>query len=84
MSTTTEPSATLLEEVALIACGRREGKTRPCRSCAGKAPDLWTIASSGARDAVAEAICGGHGGACQDCRAKAEIISTAVGVPCTA
>ncbi|WP_413100870.1 hypothetical protein [Streptomyces sp. Inha503] len=81
--TTTESSANLLREVALIACGRREGKTGSCASCARKAPALLNIASTGALDALAAAICGNHGGACQDCHTKAEtIINETVGV-CT-
>ncbi|MFE3139669.1 hypothetical protein [Streptomyces scopuliridis] len=85
MSTTNEPSANLLNEVALIACGRREGKTRSCRSCARKAPALLNIASTGALDALAAAICGGHSRACRDCHTKAEaIINETMAVPCNA
>ncbi|MFI1201657.1 hypothetical protein ACH4VR_19760 [Streptomyces sp. NPDC020883] len=76
---TSELCVTLLREVALIACGRREGKTRSCSACAQNAPALLTIAATGARDALAAAICGGSRGACQDCHAKAEtIIDTTV------
>ncbi|MFJ9416686.1 hypothetical protein ACIRPT_21190 [Streptomyces sp. NPDC101227] len=74
MSMTTDPSAELLREVALIACGRREGKTHSCPSCARKAPALLNIAVTGALDALAAAICGSHNSACQDCRSKAETI----------
>ncbi|AKN68729.1 hypothetical protein QR97_01940 [Streptomyces sp. PBH53] len=81
---TTESSAKLLRDIALIACGRRAGKTIACPSCARKAPALLTIASTGALDALTAAICG-HGGTCQDCGAKAEtIINHAAGVPCDA
>ncbi|MGA5134403.1 hypothetical protein ACPCTO_31880 [Streptomyces olivoreticuli] len=76
MSATTEPSAKLLGEVALIACGRREGKTRSCPSCERKAPALLNIACTGAVDALAAAICGDSKGACRDCHAKAETIIT--------
>ncbi|MEU1311000.1 hypothetical protein ABZ419_19220 [Streptomyces cinnamoneus] len=74
MSPTTEPSAKLLGEVALIACGRREGKTRSCPSCERKAPALLSIARTGALDALAAAICGDNRSACRDCHAKAEPI----------
>ncbi|MGC5042453.1 hypothetical protein ACLQ16_03950 [Streptomyces albidoflavus] len=81
---TTVPSA-LLEEVALIACGRREGKTRSCPSCERKAPGLVNIARTGALDALAAAICGDNIGACRDCRTKAEtIIDEAARVLCAA
>ncbi|WP_328333401.1 hypothetical protein [Streptomyces sp. NBC_00455] len=71
---TTEPSANLLRQVALTACGRRPGKTQSCESCARKAPALLNIASTGAADALAAAICGSQGGACADCHSKAEAI----------
>ncbi|MEU1355344.1 hypothetical protein ABZ410_15795 [Streptomyces cinnamoneus] len=74
MSAITEPYAKLLGKVALIACGRREGKTRSCPSCEHKAPALLNIARTGAADALAAAICGDNKGACRDCRAKAETI----------
>ncbi|MGG7574136.1 hypothetical protein [Streptomyces sirii] len=74
MSTTTEVSAKLLGSVALIACGRRAGKTASCAACARKAPTLLNIASTGALDALAAAICGSHSSACQDCHTKAETI----------
>ncbi|MFE0059954.1 hypothetical protein [Streptomyces sp. NPDC059003] len=83
MSTPTTPSAELLREVALIACGRREGKTRSCRSCTRKAPGLLNIAGTGALDALAAAVCGSLTSACQDCRGKAEtIINATVDAPC--
>ncbi|WP_031102370.1 hypothetical protein [Streptomyces sp. NRRL S-146] len=85
MSTPTTPSAELLREVALIACGRREGKTRSCRSCARKAPGLLSIATTGALDALAAAICGSLSSACQDCRSKAETITgITLDAPCVA
>ncbi|MFG2865501.1 hypothetical protein [Streptomyces sioyaensis] len=83
MSTPTNTSAELVREVALIACGRREGKTLSCRSCAGKAPGLLNIAITGALDALAAAICGNLSSACQDCRSKAEtIINETLDAPC--
>ncbi|GHG80518.1 hypothetical protein [Streptomyces griseocarneus] len=74
MSATTEPSAKLLGEVALIACGRREGKIRSCPSCESQAPALLNIARTGPTDALAAAICGDNKGACRACQAKAEMI----------
>lgn len=85
MSTTTEPSTTLLGRVALIACGRTAGKTAACEACVRKAPALLNIASTGALDALAATICGGLNGACQDCHTKAEtIINETMEVPCAA
>ncbi|GGW94956.1 hypothetical protein [Streptomyces noursei] len=85
MSTPARPCAELLREVALIACGRREGKTRSCRSCARKAPGLLNIATTGALDTLAAAICGNLSSACQDCRSKAAvIISETSDAPCAA
>ncbi|WP_435244267.1 hypothetical protein [Streptomyces sioyaensis] len=85
MSMPTKPSAELLREVALIACGRREGKTRSCHSCARKAPGLLNVAATGALDALAAAICGNLSSACQDCRSKAErIINETLDAPCAA
>ncbi|MEU5431096.1 hypothetical protein AB0H73_36580, partial [Streptomyces olivoreticuli] len=79
-----QPSAKLLGEVALIACGRREGKTRSCPSCERKAPALLNIACTGAVDALAAAICGDNKSACRDCHAKAKtIIAEQVRTPCT-
>jgi hypothetical protein len=84
MSSTAELPASLLQEIALIACGREEDKTRSCDACALKAPGLLRIASTGALDALAAAICGVHRGACRDCHGKAEtIILETVGTPCT-
>ncbi|WP_030780801.1 hypothetical protein [Streptomyces sp. NRRL S-920] len=81
---TANPSA-LLQEVALIACGRRDGKTHSCPSCASKAPGLLNIARTGALDALAAAICGDNLGACHDCRAKARtIINETVNTSCAA
>ena len=85
MSTRTTPPAELLREVALIACGRREGKTRSCLSCSRKAPGLLNIAATGALDALAAAICGNLSSACRDCRRKAEtIINETLDAPCIA
>ncbi|MFF8657535.1 hypothetical protein [Streptomyces huasconensis] len=75
----------LLAEVALIACGRREGKTHSCPSCERKAPGLLNIARTGALDALAAAICGDNNGACKDCHTKAEtIIDETVSRSCAA
>lgn len=74
---TTAPDTTALEQlIALIACGQREGKTKSCDRCRRKGVVLLNIASTGAADAVAAAICGtGKGPACHDCQVKAvEII----------
>ncbi|WP_370418975.1 hypothetical protein AB8O64_10995 [Streptomyces sp. QH1-20] len=85
MNAPSEPSANLLGAIALIACGRHEGKTRSCKSCAHKAPSLFNIASRGTFDALASAICGLTSTACQDCRSKAaEIITETTGMPSTA
>ncbi|MFG2141878.1 hypothetical protein [Streptomyces sp. NPDC048650] len=85
MSTTIAESVKLLDKVALIACGRRAGKTASCAACARKAPALLNIAATGALDALAAAICGSHSSACQDCHTKAEtIIDETVEVPCVA
>jgi hypothetical protein len=66
-----DPSA-LEQRLALIACGQRPGKTQPCDGCRRKGATLLTIASTGATDAVAAAICGsGRGPACHDCKGKA-------------
>ncbi|MGI5337711.1 hypothetical protein ACQEVS_10080 [Streptomyces sp. CA-181903] len=84
MSATTEPSAKLLGEVALIACGRRKGKIRSCPSCESKAPTLLNIARTGAIDALAAAICGGTKAACRDCHDKAQIILDETAERCAA
>ncbi|MFF8399842.1 hypothetical protein [Streptomyces sp. NPDC016172] len=75
MSTTlalARDTSALEQRIALIACGQRPGKTQPCDSCRRKGAGLLTIASTGAADAVAAAICGtGRGPACHDCKDKA-------------
>ncbi|MFG2795786.1 hypothetical protein [Streptomyces pseudovenezuelae] len=81
MSTTLTPvrdTSALEQRVALIACGQRPGKTQACATHRGKGAALLNIASTGAADALAAAICGtGKGPACHDCKDKAaEIIST--------
>jgi hypothetical protein len=71
------PDTTALEQrIALIACGVKPGKTQACDSHRGRGTSLLTIASTGAADALAAAICGtGRGPACHDCKGKAaEII----------
>ncbi|GHA43621.1 hypothetical protein GCM10010329_78160 [Streptomyces spiroverticillatus] len=74
----------LLQQIALIACGQRENKTHSCAACASKAPALLRIASTGALNALAAAICGAHHSACQDCRHKARtIIDETMETPCT-
>lgn len=74
MSTTLAPEldfAVLQEQIALVACGERPGKTQSCDSCRRKGPALLNIASTGAADAVAAAICGtGNRPGCYDCRDK--------------
>ncbi|MFB6629985.1 hypothetical protein ACFCWY_08825 [Streptomyces sp. NPDC056362] len=62
----------LEQRIALIACGQRPGKTRACDSCSRKGSGLLNIASAGAADAVAAAICGtGRAPTCTDCGDKA-------------
>ncbi|MFB7403339.1 hypothetical protein ACFCZR_24500 [Streptomyces rubiginosohelvolus] len=81
----TEPDAELsdvLQELgsrlALIACGAREGKTRACDRHVEQGPTLVRIASTGALDALAAAICGSaRTGACTGCAGKAEQILAA-------
>ena len=83
MSVSIEPSTEVLGVVALITCGRREGKTHACAACVRKAPALLSIASTGALDALAASICGAHSSTCQDCLAKAEaIINEVMAVSC--
>ncbi|MGY4936150.1 hypothetical protein ACWD7T_34695 [Streptomyces sp. 900116325] len=67
------PDTTALQLlISLIACGQRPGKTQPCDSCRRKGTGLLNIASTGAADAVAAAICGtGKAPACRDCKVKA-------------
>lgn len=84
MSPTLAPvrdTSALEQRIALIACGQRPGKTQPCDSCRRKGSGLLNIASTGAADAVAAAICGtGKGPACHDCKDKAaEIIRAYAG-----
>lgn len=62
----------LEQHVELIACGPRAGKTRACDRHRGKGRGFVNIASTGAVDALAAAICGtGRGPACRDCKSKA-------------
>ena len=85
MNVTTEVPTTLLGAVALIACGQREDKIRACETCVSKAPALLNIASTGALDALAAAICGGREGVCHGCQTKAEaILSKIAEVLCVA
>lgn len=79
MSTTARAhrtTAELEQLVALIACGRRPGKTQACDSHQGKGPALLRIASTGAVDALAVTICGSERRhSCTACTRKAlEII----------
>ncbi|WP_371605055.1 hypothetical protein OG345_42310 (plasmid) [Streptomyces sp. NBC_01220] len=77
MSTTLAPAADsstrdLEQRVELIACGTRAGKTRACDRHRGKGRGFVNIASTGAVDALAAAICGtGRSPACRDCKGKA-------------
>ncbi|MGW0032998.1 hypothetical protein ACWDXD_24675 [Streptomyces sp. NPDC003314] len=75
MTTTLTPApeaGTLEQRIALIACGQRPGKTKACDSCTRKGPGLLNIASTGAVDAVAAAICGtGKAPTCVPCGDKA-------------
>ncbi|MBK3639497.1 hypothetical protein [Streptomyces sp. MBT33] len=50
--------AELEQRMSLVACGAREGKTQACDSHQRKGPVLLRIASTGAVDALAVAICG--------------------------
>lgn len=73
------PADALERRVALIACGKRPGKTEACESHARRGDGLLRIALSGARDALAAAICGSlKNGACGECVTKADAILTAV------
>ncbi|MGW1275537.1 hypothetical protein ACWD4V_01080 [Streptomyces tsukubensis] len=76
----TEPSP-LLGDVAQIACGPRQGKTRPCAACQTKAPGLLTLAYTGTPEALAAAICGTTPDSCQDCKTKAETIISKTAQP---
>ncbi|MFF9901282.1 hypothetical protein [Streptomyces longispororuber] len=78
MTTTPEaPSLLDLEQrLALVACGEnsRPGKTRACPPCRTKGNALLRIASTGAADALAAAICGTRDRGittCAPCVAKA-------------
>ncbi|MDX2554746.1 hypothetical protein [Streptomyces stelliscabiei] len=68
--------AELERRMSLVACGVRDGKTRACDSHQRKGPVLLRIASTGAVDALAMAICGSeHRRSCTACVEKAtEII----------
>ncbi|MER7952066.1 hypothetical protein ABTY59_32210 [Streptomyces sp. NPDC096079] len=74
MSTTLAPErdlTALQDRIALIACGERPGKTKSCDGCSRKSAALLNIASTGAADAVAAAICGtGNRAGCYDCTDK--------------
>ncbi|MET9731985.1 hypothetical protein ABZZ79_15430 [Streptomyces sp. NPDC006458] len=59
-------TSALEQRVALIACGARPGKTEACGDHQEKAAAFLTIASTGAADALAAAICG-HRGTCRPC-----------------
>ncbi|MGW4086931.1 hypothetical protein ACWEGS_28265 [Streptomyces sp. NPDC004822] len=71
------PSLVALEQrLALVACGEntRPGKTQACDSCRSKGPRLLNIASTGAVDALAVAICGTRDTryrTCDSCEQKA-------------
>ncbi|WP_409473511.1 hypothetical protein [Streptomyces sp. HC307] len=71
---TASTTADLDQRVALIACGTREDKTQACDSHRKKGAAFVDIASTGAVDALAAAICGSNQG-CRKCTGKAvEII----------
>jgi hypothetical protein len=62
----------LEHQVALVACGTKPGKTRACDIHQRKARTLLNIASHGAVDAVAAAICNSEiRRACGPCTEKA-------------
>lgn len=64
--------ADLERRLALVACGTREGKTQACDVHRKKGPTLLRIASTGAVDALAMAICGSdHRRSCTACVTKA-------------
>ncbi|MCX4976475.1 hypothetical protein [Streptomyces sp. NBC_00620] len=61
--------------IALIACGLRHGKSRACDRHRKKGETLLRIASTGAVDALAAAICGcEHRRSCAPCASKARQI----------
>ncbi|MFF7169698.1 hypothetical protein [Streptomyces pseudovenezuelae] len=68
--------AELEQRMSLVACGTHEGKTQACDSHQRKGPVLLRIASTGAVDALAMAICASeHPRSCTACVEKAtEII----------
>ncbi|MEU1592812.1 hypothetical protein ABZ468_08100 [Streptomyces sp. NPDC005708] len=70
-----DPDLAIEARIALIACGIRPGKTQACDGCSKKGDALLAIASTGAADALAAAICGtGKGPACIRCETKARDI----------
>lgn len=73
MSSIFTPDATALEQrIALVACGPRPGKTQACDRHRHKARGLLEVASWGAIDALAAAICDStHLRACVVCVEKA-------------
>ncbi|WP_435058618.1 hypothetical protein [Streptomyces sp. bgisy060] len=79
MTAQPELITTVLGRIALTACGRRDGKTRSCHSCARKAPHLLDLATAGSLEALAAAICGPANRACRECRDKAAQIIAETG-----
>lgn len=77
----TPETAALEQEIALIACGTRPGKTKACDRHQKKGPVLVEIASRGDAVPLAAAICGSEARrACLPCVEKAvEIIRVYLG-----
>ncbi|MGW2550097.1 hypothetical protein [Streptomyces sp. NPDC001635] len=73
--TVVDPMQVLEARVELIACGIGPGKVEACDSHRGSGAVLLWIASTGAVDALAAAICDStRGPACIRCDAKAQEI----------
>ncbi|MFE2181384.1 hypothetical protein [Streptomyces sp. NPDC059455] len=70
-----DTDAQIEQQLALIACGSRPGKTKACDCCQKKCRVLLDAASLGAVDLLAAVICGSEHNACGTCKEKAaEII----------
>lgn len=72
------PDTTGLEQlIALVACGRRPGKTKACDRCEKRGRALLVCASQGTVDALAATICRSDTRrACASCVEKAlEVMS---------
>ncbi|MFJ4988774.1 hypothetical protein ACIP9H_33860 [Streptomyces sp. NPDC088732] len=82
---TTDPLDQILhDEIALVVCGRREGKMRSCARCDIKARSLIQSAQADRpkrTQRIASMICGSEvGGACDACNAKAKEILQLLGL----